>query len=125
MQFFKNNIFLSYRNNPDGKPRKKQHICHIPGCNKVYGKTSHLRAHLRWHSGERSLICNWIFCGERFTKYLIANKCSFTTLPSQISSEMRRFSIIFVAARNMTNMLLFSRFSVRMMLIRFLKVGIL
>lgn len=23
--------------------RKKQHICHIPGCNKVYGKTSHLR----------------------------------------------------------------------------------
>lgn len=27
--------------------KKKQHICHIPGCNKVYGKTSHLRAHLR------------------------------------------------------------------------------
>ncbi|KAI8428255.1 hypothetical protein MSG28_002473 [Choristoneura fumiferana] len=33
--------------------RKKQHVCHIAGCNKVYGKTSHLRAHLRWHTGER------------------------------------------------------------------------
>lgn len=32
--------------------KKKQHICHFPDCNKVYGKTSHLRAHLRWHSGK-------------------------------------------------------------------------
>jgi len=27
--------------------QKKMHVCHIEGCNKVYGKTSHLRAHLR------------------------------------------------------------------------------
>jgi len=27
--------------------QKKLHVCHIEGCNKVYGKTSHLRAHLR------------------------------------------------------------------------------
>lgn len=37
---------------PDEKG-KRQHLCHIPGCEKVYGKTSHLKAHLRWHTGER------------------------------------------------------------------------
>ena len=37
--------------NPDGSPRKKQHVCHYPNCSKVYGKTSHLRAHIRWHTG--------------------------------------------------------------------------
>ncbi|XP_030642967.1 LOW QUALITY PROTEIN: transcription factor Sp3a [Chanos chanos] len=48
--------------------KKKQHICHIAGCGKVYGKTSHLRAHLRWHSGERPFVCTWMYCGKRFTR---------------------------------------------------------
>uniref|UniRef100_A0A2K5Q3A3 C2H2-type domain-containing protein n=1 Tax=Cebus imitator TaxID=2715852 RepID=A0A2K5Q3A3_CEBIM len=48
--------------------KNKQHICHIPGCGKVYGKTSHLRAHLCWHSGERPFVCNWMYSAKRFIR---------------------------------------------------------
>ena len=40
----------------------------MPGCNKIYGKTSHLRAHLLWHDDKRPFVCNWISCGKKFTR---------------------------------------------------------
>lgn len=51
-----------------GNKKKTLHNCHIPGCGKAYVKTSHLKAHLRWHSGDRPFVCNWLFCGKRFTR---------------------------------------------------------
>lgn len=54
--------------NPDGSPRKKMHNCHVPGCKKSYGKTSHLRAHVRSHTGEKPYPCTWLLCKKRFTR---------------------------------------------------------
>ncbi|CAL4125136.1 unnamed protein product, partial [Meganyctiphanes norvegica] len=47
---------------------KKKHMCHIPGCGKLYSKTSHLKAHLLMHAGERPFVCQWVYCDKAFTR---------------------------------------------------------
>lgn len=44
------------------------HLCHYPNCGKIYKKTSHLRAHLRWHIGDQPYLCSWPGCVRRFTR---------------------------------------------------------
>ncbi|XP_053962153.1 zinc finger protein 93 isoform X2 [Anastrepha ludens] len=53
---------------PNPVDPKRRFACPYENCTKSYGKSSHLRSHLTWHTGIKPFVCSELNCGKGFTR---------------------------------------------------------